>query len=68
MGRTGVLPAVLGRLTVRGVPLVSILLAFVVGELMFLPFPSWQALVGVVTSAPDHVRVRAGVDGRASAA
>jgi amino acid transporter len=51
MGRTGVLPAVLGRLTVRGVPLVSILLAFVVGELMFLPFPSWQALVGVVTSA-----------------
>jgi amino acid transporter len=36
---------------VRGVPLVSILLAFVVGEFMFLPFPSWQALVGVVTSA-----------------
>ncbi|MBV9313625.1 MAG: APC family permease [Pseudonocardia sp.] len=51
MGRSGSLPPVLGKLTNRGVPLASILLAFVVGELMFLPFPSWQALVNVVTSA-----------------
>jgi amino acid transporter len=36
---------------VRGVPLWSILLAFVIGEISFLPFPSWQSLVGVVTSA-----------------
>jgi len=51
MGRTKVLPAALGRLTVRGVPLISIVLAFVIGELTFLPFPSWSALVNVVTSA-----------------
>ena len=35
----------------RGVPWVSILLAFVVGLIVFLPFPSWQSLVGLVTSA-----------------
>jgi len=29
----------------------SILLAFVVGLIAFLPFPSWQSLVGLVTSA-----------------
>jgi amino acid transporter len=51
MGRTQLLPNRLGRLTVRGVPLWSILLAFVIGEISFLPFPSWQSLVGVVTSA-----------------
>jgi amino acid transporter len=51
MGRSSVLPSKLGKLTVRGVPLWSILLAFVIGELTFLPFPSWSALVNVVTSA-----------------
>jgi amino acid transporter len=51
MGRTRILPKVLGRLTVRGVPLWSILLAFVIGEFSFLPFPSWQSLVNIVTSA-----------------
>jgi amino acid transporter len=51
MGRSQVLPKALGRLTVRGVPLWSIVLAFVIGELAFLPFPSWQALVNIVTSA-----------------
>jgi amino acid transporter len=51
MGRSNVLPSVLGRLTVRGVPLWSILLAFVIGEATFLPFPSWSKLVNVVTSA-----------------
>jgi amino acid transporter len=51
MGHAGDLPKPLGRLTVRGVPLWSILLAFVVGEIAFLPFPSWQSLVGLVTDA-----------------
>jgi amino acid transporter len=51
MGRAGVLPPSLGKLTVRGVPLISILVAFVIGELTFLPFPSWSALITVVTSA-----------------
>ena len=35
----------------RGVPVWSILLAFVLGEIMFLPFPSWSSLVGLVTGA-----------------
>ncbi|UKY51679.1 APC family permease [Streptomyces inhibens] len=51
MGRERVLPRPLARIGRRRVPVVSILLAFVVGELAFLPFPSWQALVGLVTSA-----------------
>ena len=37
--------------TDRGVPLVSLILAFVVGLIVFLPFPSWQQLVGFITSA-----------------
>lgn len=51
MGRERVLPRSLARIGFRRVPVVSILLAFVVGELALLPFPSWQALVGLVTSA-----------------
>ncbi|MFC9235706.1 APC family permease [Streptomyces decoyicus] len=51
MGRERVLPAVLTQVGRSRVPVVSTLLAFVVGELAFLPFPSWQALVGLVTSA-----------------
>lgn len=51
MGRERVLPRPLTQLGRSRVPVVSTLLAFVVGELAFLPFPSWQALVGLVTSA-----------------
>src|SRR5207244_2102320 len=51
MGRERVLPRPLARISRRGVPVVSILLAFVVGEIALLPFPSWMALVSLVTSA-----------------
>jgi amino acid transporter len=51
MARQRTLPPGLATLTGRGIPLYSVLLAFVVGELAFLPFPSWQSLVGLVTSA-----------------
>ncbi|WP_222854110.1 APC family permease [Fodinicola acaciae] len=51
LGRDGQLPKRLGKVSLRGIPLWSIILAFVVGEIMFLPFPSWQSLVGVVTGA-----------------
>jgi amino acid transporter len=51
LGREKELPPVLARINLRGVPMWSILLAFVVGLLAFLPFPSWQSLVGLVTSA-----------------
>ena len=51
IGEEEVLPNALTRTNSKGAPIYSILLAFVVGELCFLPFPSWQSLVGLVTSA-----------------
>jgi amino acid transporter len=41
----------LARTNRQGVPWVSLLLAFVIGLIIFLPFPSWQQLVGFITSA-----------------
>jgi amino acid transporter len=35
----------------RGVPWLSLIVAFVFGLVFLLPFPSWQALVGLVTGA-----------------
>ena len=35
----------------RGVPWVGLIAAFVTGCICFLPFPSWQSLVGLITSA-----------------
>jgi amino acid transporter len=51
MGRNGNAPRLLARTTPRGVPLVSLFVTFVVGLIVFLPFPSWQQLVGFITSA-----------------
>jgi amino acid transporter len=45
------MPGALTKISKRGVPIWSIVLAFVVGELAFLPFPSWSSLVGLVTGA-----------------
>lgn len=51
MSRNGNAPASLQKTTSRGVPLVSLIVAFVIGLIVFLPFPSWQQLVGFITSA-----------------
>ena len=51
MAKNGNAPRALAKTTPRGVPLVSLILAFVVGLIVFLPFPSWQQLVGFITSA-----------------
>lgn len=51
MGRNRFVPPPLGKVSRRGVPWVSILLAFAIGELAFLPFPSWASLVEVISSA-----------------
>ncbi|HET7388511.1 MAG TPA: APC family permease [Nocardioidaceae bacterium] len=51
MGRNGNAPVSLTKTTKRGVPFVSLLVTFVVGLIVFLPFPSWQELVGFITSA-----------------
>lgn len=50
MGRNRNAPAALSRVNDNGVPTVSLILAWVVGCIFFLPFPSWQSLVGIVTS------------------
>jgi amino acid transporter len=51
LGEEEVLPDALTKVNARHVPVYSILLAFVIGELAFLPFPSWSSLVGLVTGA-----------------
>ncbi|GAA1880882.1 APC family permease [Streptantibioticus ferralitis] len=50
-GHARELPKTFARLTRRGIPVWAVALAFVIGEVAFLPFPSWQSLVGLVTSA-----------------
>jgi amino acid transporter len=51
LGEEDELPGILTRVDKRGTPVWSILLAAVVGEACFGPFPSWNKLVGVVTGA-----------------
>lgn len=51
LGHSGYVPKGVSTLSKRGVPVVSIILAFVVGLVCFLPFPSWQVLVNFITSA-----------------
>ncbi|MEO6880811.1 MAG: APC family permease [Mycobacteriaceae bacterium] len=51
MAKNGNAPKGLAKLTSKGVPLVSLILTFIVGLIVFLPFPSWQQLVGFITSA-----------------
>jgi amino acid transporter len=51
LGRDKTLPQGTAKVSRTGVPWVSILIAFVIGEIAFLPFPSWKSLVGLVTDA-----------------
>jgi len=51
MGKNGNAPESLTRTSRSGAPWVSLLVAFIVGIIAFLPFPSWQQLVGFITSA-----------------
>ena len=51
LGQEEEMPSGLTTVNRQGVPWLSILLAFVVGLVMFLPFPSWQSLVTIITSA-----------------
>jgi amino acid transporter len=51
LGRNRYFPPILTRTDSRGVPWVSLILAFVGGLVFLLPFPSWHALVGLVTGA-----------------
>jgi amino acid transporter len=51
MARNRNAPRILERTNDNGVPMVGLVLAFVIGLIAFLPFPSWQQLVGFITSA-----------------
>jgi amino acid transporter len=51
MAENGGAPRMLARLSRRGVPWVSVLVASAIGLLLFLPFPGWQTFVSFITSA-----------------
>lgn len=51
MARNRYLPEVFDQLNGRHVPVVSIIVAMVLGFLFLLPFPSWQSLIGLITGA-----------------
>lgn len=51
LARSRYLPRFLGSLSGRGVPLNAIILAFVCGLLVFLPFPGWQRLAQFLLAA-----------------
>ncbi|HKE69637.1 MAG TPA: APC family permease [Nocardioidaceae bacterium] len=49
--RNGYIPEVYERTNSAGVPWLGVITSFVIGCVCFLPFPSWQSLVGLITSA-----------------
>ncbi|MDI5961782.1 APC family permease [Streptomyces sp. SL13] len=51
LSKNGYAPKLLERTNSRGVPWFGLILSFVTGVICFLPFPSWQELVGFITSA-----------------
>jgi amino acid transporter len=51
LGEEREIPSALASTSARGVPIVSIVVAAVVGTIAFGPFKGWNALVTVVTSA-----------------
>jgi amino acid transporter len=51
LSRNGYFPEWFEWLNKARVPWVGVITAFVVGCICFLPFPSWQSLVGLITSA-----------------
>jgi amino acid transporter len=51
LSRNGYFPQWYERLNNRSVPWAGVITSFVVGCICFLPFPSWQSLVGLITSA-----------------
>ena len=51
LSRNGYFPSWFESTDRRAVPWVGLIAAFVAGCICFLPFPSWQSLVGLITSA-----------------
>jgi len=51
LSRNGYIPSMFEWTNSRSVPWVGLIAAFITGCICFLPFPSWQSLVGLITSA-----------------
>ncbi|MCW5588326.1 MAG: APC family permease [Legionellales bacterium] len=51
MAENGYVPKFLSRLNQKGVPYWAILVNFVVGAILLLPFPGWQTLAGFILAA-----------------
>ena len=51
LSKNGYAPKLFERIDSRGVPWFGLIISFVTGVICFLPFPSWQELVGFITSA-----------------
>ncbi|WP_043668197.1 APC family permease [Streptomyces xylophagus] len=51
LSKNGYAPKVFADTDKRGVPWFGLIISFVTGVVCFLPFPSWQELVGFITSA-----------------
>ena len=51
LSKNGFVPKIFQRTSSRDVPIVAIVLSFIVGLIVFFPFPSWIKLVGLIVSA-----------------
>ncbi|MFC4244837.1 APC family permease [Gryllotalpicola reticulitermitis] len=51
LSKNGYFPRIFESVTRRGVPWFGLIIAWIFGCICFLPFPSWQSLVGLITSA-----------------
>jgi amino acid transporter len=51
LSRNGYVPPIFEKTNLRRVPWFGLLVAFVIGCIAFLPFPTWKSLVSFVTSA-----------------
>ncbi|PBC71626.1 amino acid/polyamine/organocation transporter (APC superfamily) [Streptomyces sp. TLI_235] len=51
LSKNGYAPQLFEKVDKRGVPWFGLTISFVTGVICFLPFPSWQELVGFITSA-----------------
>jgi amino acid transporter len=51
LSKNGYAPKLFQKTDARGVPWFGLAISFLTGVICFLPFPSWQALVGFITSA-----------------
>ncbi len=49
-GEVGAGPGFFTRVSGKGIPWAGVVVAYVIGCLYFLPFPSWQKLVGFITT------------------